>query len=733
MTDIKNTAKGHVPTPAMPGRRRFMKQHMVVAGGLAVTWGLGGCMVAGAGKGTASGTPGTALLSNPFLRILPDDSVIVVVPQAEMGQGITTSLPMLVADELDADWSKVRMEFAPANEAYVNRFFGMQATGGSLSHRVFTEPMRKVGATARAMLVQAAAARWNVDPASCRTENSTVIGPAGQRLSYGALSAEAARLPVPAEVPLKRPDQFRLIGKDMRRLDTLAKSTGKAVFGVDVAMDGLLTALIARPPHIGDTVARFDPTAAMKRPGVRAVVQIPAGIAVVATDYWHALKGREALDVTWAPGGTPPPDTDAITATLRSLADTAVGAPYAKRTGDVATVRGARTIDAVYEAPFLAHACLEPMNCTAHVRPDGVDIWGPFQGVGNVHKQGVRMTGLPPEQVKVHSTFLGGGFGRRFADDFVIDALAIAKQVPQPVKLMYTREDDMRAQFYRPASVTRFKATLDAAGKPLAMTARVACPSVARSVALAGAPLAVVDGVDRFAVEAISNHPYDIPATAVQWAEHDAGVRVFVWRAVGYSQNGFFMEGFLDEMAHAAGQDPVAYRAALLSQKPRHRRVLELAALKAGWATPPAPGRARGVAVVESYGSFVAEVVEVSKDGDRIQVEKVVCAIDCGMVVNPLTVRAQAESAILFGLSAAMYGKITVDDGMVAQSNFHDYPVVRMQEVPAIEVHIVPNAEGIGGAGEVALPPLAPALTNAVFALTGKRVRSLPLSEHGMA
>lgn len=717
-------------SPTALNRRQFVVAQAAVAAALVLGLDSANGQVRSAGIGTAGGAPETGF--NPFLRIGSDGSIVVIVPQAEMGQGITTSLPMLVAEELDAPWERVQVRFAPADKVYTNRFFGLQATGGSLSHRVFTEPMRKAGATARAMLVSAAAQRWSVAPQQCSTAAGQVTGPAGQVLAYGDLAAEAAALPVPADVPLKS-SGFRLIGQDRPRLDSRLKSTGQARFGMDVRLPGMLTAVVLRPPVMGQTLGKVDAAAARRSAGVKQVLTIDGGVAVLATGYWQALKGRERLKAQWTAPAAAPVSTDAVMSRLRTLATTPSQAPFAKKVGTPDEVAAAKTVEALYEAPYLAHAAMEPLNCTVWVQDGKTEVWGGFQNVGGVQQLAAKLTGQPLERVTVYQQFLGGGFGRRFSDDFVREALQIGVQAKAPVKLVYSREDDLRAQHYRPPAAVAFKGKLDAQGRLLAVTAKVASPSVAHAVAEAGAPLAVVNNVDIFEVESIADMPYDIPNFSTQWERHEPGIKVFVWRSVGHSKNTFFMEGFVDELAHAAGQDPYEFRRALLSQQPRYRGVLELAAQKAGWGQPLPAGRARGISVGRHYGSYVAEVVEASLQGGKVKVEKVVCAIDCGLAINPLTIRAQVESAVLYGMSAALWGDIQVRDGQVVQSNFHDYPVVRMDQVPPIEVHIVPDAQGVGGVGEPGLPSFAPALVNAVFALTGQRIRSLPLSKHGLA
>jgi len=643
-----------------------------------------------------------------------------------MGQGVLTAIPQLVAEDLEADWTKIRFEQAPVDDAYKNPVFGIQATGGSTSVRGHWEPMRKAGATAREMLVAAAADTWKVDKSACRAANGWVLHSSGRKLRYGELAGKAATMPVPTDVKLKGPGEFTILGKSPRRLDSPGKVNGAAQFGIDVTLPGMLVAVVARSPVIGGKVASFNADKAKAIPGVRHVVQIGSGVAVVAEGFWAARKGRDALDVKWDDGANAALSSESISRALAELTDKP--AVVARKDGDVTAVKPAKSIDAAYEVPYLAHACMEPMNCTASVTPGAVEIWASTQAPGINQTVLAKIAGVEPKQVKVHTMMLGGGFGRRFAQDFAIDAVQVSKAVGAPVKVIYTREDDTRGQFYRPAARVRLAGGIDESGRPALFHARVACSSVFKA---AGFPLK--DGIDETAVEGLKDWPYDTPNVQVEWAELEPRVGVWFWRSVGNSENAFFAESFIDEMAHAAGKDPFEYRRSLLSRHARHRRVLELAAEKAGWGGPLAAGRARGIAVSESFGSYVAEVAEVSlgKEG-RPRVHRVVCAVDCGMTVNPEIVRRQMQSAIVFALSAALYGQITIKDGRVEQGNFHDYPIVRIDEAPQIDVHIVASSEHPGGVGEPGTPPLAPAVANALFALTGKRIRRLPIRPEEM-
>ena len=664
---------------------------------------------------------------NAWLRIGTDDSVLVVVDRSEMGQGVTTSLPMLLAEELEADWTKIRFEFAPADKAYINPLFGLQGTGGSSSVRAAWKPLREAGARARSVLIAAAAQAWGAEPASCRAEAGAVIhAPSNRRLAYGALAQRAAGLPVPAEVQLKDPKDWHLAGKPTKRLDTRVKVNGTAQFGIDVRVPGMLTAVVARSPVFGGKVSSFDATAAKAIPGVRHVVQISSGVAVVGDGYWPAKQGRDALKVSWDEG----PVAQVSSATISSLfaqRATQDGA-VARHDGDaVAALAGAaQRVEAVYEMPFLAHATMEPMNCTAHVRADGVDIWAPTQFQTGVQMVGGQIGGIAPEKVAVHTTYLGGGFGRRFELDFIMEALETSKAAGVPVKVIWSREDDIQHAQYRPANYHQLRAGLDASGRPVAWTHRIVAPSIMARMF----PQTVKNGLDGEAVEGGVGLPYAVPNVHVDYQLTDTGIPVGFWRSVNNSFNAFAVEGFIDELAAAAKQDPYEYRRALLANAPRDRGVLELAATKAGWGTPLAAGRARGIAVYKSFESFAAQVAEVSVSpaGD-VRVHRVVCAIDCGMHVNPSTIEAQMQSGIVFGLTAALKGAITIENGRVMQSNFHDYQMLRIAEMPVVEVHIVPSDEAPGGVGEPGTPPIAPAVCNAIFAATGKRIRKLPIGK----
>lgn len=666
---------------------------------------------------------------NAFVRVAPDESVTVLLAHSEMGQGVWTGLAMLVAEELACDWSKVRVEHAPATPAYAHTAFGMQMTGGSTSTWSEFDRYRTVGAMARDMLVRAAAQRWKVAPRELRAEGGYVHHGA-RKLSYGQLADAAGKLRPPASVKLKEAKDWKLIGKPVRRLDTPEKITGKARFGLDVAFPGLRTAVVARAPVFGGKVRSFDAAKAKAMSGVEQVVQVPSGVAVVARDFWSAKTARDALQIDWDPGPGAAVDTDALEASYRALARTPGAVAVERGDCDGALAAAARRIEAEYAVPYLAHATMEPLNCAVKLEGGRCEIWTGTQFQTNDQAAAARIAGVAPADVTLHTMFLGGGFGRRATptSDFVSEAVHVAKAAGVPVKVVWTREDDMRGGYYRPLFVHRIEAGLDAKGAPVAWKHTIVGQSI-----LAGTPFEkamVKDGIDETSVEGAKDSPYleAIPAHRVALHSPRNEVPVLWWRSVGNTHTAFAMESMIDELAHAAGQDPLAYRAALLREKPRHARALQVAAERAGWGSPAPAGRARGLAVHESFGSIIAEVAEVSLDERRrVRVHKVTCAVDCGLAVNPLAIEAQVQGAVAFGLGAVLHGRITLQQGRVQQSNFHDYQVLRMHEMPEVTVHLVPSDAKMGGIGEPATAPISAAVANAVFALTGTRLRSLPL------
>ena len=703
-------------------RRDFLITGALAGSGLVLGFYLPGGDMAFAAK------PAPYYPINAFIHIGQDNVVTVLVNKSEMGQGVYTSIPMLVAEELECDWSKIRMQSAPVAAVYNNPMSGLQMTGGSTSVRTEWERMREVGAAARQMLIAAAAQRWQVDPSSCEAENGEVRDASGRTLKYGDLTQLAEQIPVPARVALKDPSRFKILGKPTRRLDTPEKVDGTALFGIDTQLPGMLTAVVARPPVLGGKVKSFSAVKAKAIPGVHTVVQIDAGVAVVAKDFWTAKRGCDALDIEWIDGARAGVSSEALRQKYLELA----GAPgvVARRDGDPegSLALAAKTLEAEYDLPYLAHADMEPLNCAIDLRRDSCEVWVGTQGQTANRNLVAKMSGLKPEQVMIHTAYLGGGFGRRGNphSDFVDLAMQVALLVKKPVKVIWTREDDMKGGYYRPLWHARMTAGFDQSGNLVAWRHRIVGQSIMKGTF--NERRRIQNGVDLASVEGAQQLPYEIPHILVDLHSPEEGMTVQWWRSVGHSHTGFEVESFLDELAHAVGRDPYQFRRSLLAKRPRHRGVLDLAAKKAGWGGELLPGRALGIAVFESYGSFVCEVAEVSVGVDgALRVHKVVCAVDCGLTVNPSIIEAQMQGGIVFGLSAALYGEITVEKGRVQQDNFHDYKVLRMDEMPLVEVHIVNSMEKPGGIGETAVPPIAPAVTNAIFAATGTRIRRLPI------
>lgn len=746
-------------TPLL-NRRRFLVIGSVAGGGLLV-----GCSPPSAssrlGDGKTFPSTGGPVALNGWVRITPDNRVIVAVPRSEMGQGVYTSLAMLVADELDAAWAQVSAEQAPVADIYANAALllnvvpfaqdddgfmariarvslqnlgytlGLQVTGGSSSVRDAWEPMRLAGAAARAVLVEAAAAQWAVSAAQCTVRDGTVAhAPSGRSARFGELAAAAAKLTPPASVPLKARKDFRLIGQPVPRNDIADKVNGKAVFGIDVAMPGMLHAAIRQSPVFGGTVNAFKADAVLKLRGVKAVVPVGRhAVAVVADNTWRARQAMAQLPIEWNEGPHAKLASADIAAQLRTDLVTESGTGF-RNVGEASEViaAAANKIEAVYDVPFLAHAPLEPMNCVAQFKDGKVTVWTGTQVPSFAVRAAAQVAGVDEANVTLHVPFLGGGFGRRLEVDMVEQAVAIAMTTGGvPVKLTWSREEDMQHDMYRPAAVARFTAVLDASGMPQAWLNQVSAPSVGLGTLERLYPSIAMDSPDKNHIEGAFDLPYAIPNLEVRQIRSKTPVPVGSWRSVGHSYNAFFTECFIDELAHAAKKDPVAYRRGLLDAHPRHQAVLALAATKAGWGTPLPAGRARGIALHESFASICAQVAEVSVTDGVPRVHRVVCALDCGTVVNPDTVDAQLQSAIVFGLSAALHGQITVKDGRVEQGNFPAYDMVKLASMPVIETHLVPSEAPPGGVGEPGTPPIAPAVANALFALTGRRLRSLPL------
>jgi isoquinoline 1-oxidoreductase subunit beta len=702
-------------------RRRFLQAGAAAGGGLLLSFTLPFA------ESGAEAAEAVAFAPNAFIRIGRDGKIVLVMPYVEMGQGTYTSIPMLIAEELEADLSQVRLEHAPPNEKlYVNPLLGVQATGNSNAVRASWQPLREAGATARTMLIAAAAKRWNVDPASCRAQRGMVLHePTGRTARYGELSPNAARMPVPEKVALKRPEDFRLIGTPAKRLDTPAKVNGTAVYGIDVRPPGVKIATLAQSPVFGGRVKSVDDKAAKAVKGVRQIVRLDDAVAVVADHMGAAKKGLAALKIEWDEGPQAALTTEDVARELEQA--TLKPGAVAQNIGDVdkAMAGAATKVEATYQVPFLAHATMEPMNCAVHVRKDGCEVWVGTQAIARAQAAAAKVTGLPLDRVVVHNHLIGGGFGRRLEADGVTRAAEIARHVDGPVKVVWTREEDIQHDMYRPYWFDRLSAGLDANGMPVAWNNRFAGSSViARYL-----PPAFNQGLDPDTTEGAIDLVYAFPNMHVEYVRAEPpGIPTAFWRSVGPSHNVFVTESFIDELAAAAKQDPVEYRLALLDKTPRAKAVLQLASDKAGWGKPLPERVGRGVSLQFVFATYMAHVaeVEVGKDG-AVRVRRVVCAVDCGTAVNPDTIQAQIQSAVMFGVTAALYGEITLKDGRVQQSNFHDYPALRINEAPAVEVHIVRSSEPPGGMGEAGTSAVVPAVTNAIFAATGKRLRKLPV------
>jgi isoquinoline 1-oxidoreductase beta subunit len=718
---FRGTDSGHSPTANGLSRRTFLQAGAAAGGGLLLSLSLRSA----GDEAKAANSAGFA--PNAFIRIGGNGQIVLTMPYVEMGQGTYTAIPMLIAEELEVDLKQVRLEHAPPNEKlYANPLLGVQATGNSNAIRAAWQPLRQAGAVARTMLVSAAAKRWKVDPASCRAQRGEVRHtPTGRSIKYAALAADAAHMPVPENVALKRPQDFKLIGTAAKRLDTPAKVNGTAVYGIDARPPGVKIATLAQSPVFGGRLKRVDDVAAKAVKGVRQIVRLDDAVAVVADHMGAAKKGLAALVIEWDDGPHAKLNTEEISRELEQA--TLNSGAVAQNIGDAgkAMASAATRVEATYQVPFLAHAAMEPMNCTVHLRKEDCEIWVGSQAIARVQAAAANTAGLPLDKVVVHNHLVGGGFGRRLEADGVIRAVQIAQQVDGPVKVVWTREEDIQHDMYRPYWFDRISAGLDENGKPVAWNHRFAGSSViARWL-----PPAFNNGLDPDSTEGAINLAYSLPNMHVEFVRVEPpGIPTAFWRSVGPSHTVFVIESFIDELAAAAKQDAVAYRRALLGQAPRAKAVLELAAEKAGWGQSLPERVGRGVAVQFVFATYLAMVaeVEVSVDG-AVRVRRVTCAVDCGTVINPDTVRAQIQSAIMFGATAALYGEITLKDGRVEQSNFDTYQALRISEAPAVEVHIVQNSEPPGGMGEAGTSAIVPAVSNAIFAATGKRLRKMPI------
>jgi isoquinoline 1-oxidoreductase beta subunit len=736
----------------MSTRREFLRTSAAAGGGLLVAIQLPGCSDTPSGAARLP-NPSSPVQANAWLRIDPDGSIAFLADRSEMGQGVYTSLPTLLAEELDVAVGSIRVEAAPAGNAYINTALGVQVTGGSTSVREAYEKLRRAGAEARARLVAAAAAQWNVDAATLRTDNGTVVAPSGESLTYGQLAEAAAALPAPADVELKPAGVFTQIGRARPRLDTAEKVDGTAVFGIDVKLPNMLHGAIALPPVLGGKVRSFDAAAARALPGVREVVQTSGGVVVLADSWWQARRARDALVVDWDAGAGAGLSSAGFHRTLLTALDTrGAEAKVPRNDGDVeaALASAARRMTLLYEEPVLAHATLEPQNCTVEQRGDEIHVHAPTQVQQLVQALAAAAAGVPAEKVFVHTTYLGGGFGRRLEGDFVPAAVEAMKAVNRPVKLVWTREDDTTHDLYRPAALQRCAAGLDASGKLTAWKFDICAPSpLAR---WAPAAIEAFGGIDPFSIEAAVNYPYAVPNVRVSYLQQELGFDVGFMRSVSHATNCFAVECFMDELASAAGQDPVVFRRALLDTPAhaRFRHVLDRAAERAGWDAASSSGGAaagqggaplrglrsgagQGVALMEGYGTYLAMIADVAMDGGRARVRKITCVVDCGQMVNPSIVEAQVQSSIVFGLSSALWGEITIEGGRVQQQNFDTYRIVRSNEMPELDIELVLSTEAPGGIGEPATALVAPAVANAVFAATGRRLSSLPLAKHGLA
>jgi isoquinoline 1-oxidoreductase beta subunit len=705
-------------------RRDFLRVSLAAGGGLLI----GFRSPASASRSTAAAPDAEVFAPNAWVRISTAGAVTVMINKAEMGQGVSTALAMVLAEELDADWKTVGFEFAPAAPEYGDPVYHLQMVGGSTSVKHMYEPLRAAGAMARALLVQAAAAQWGVDAGECSTENGAVVHAASKRRAgYGDLASAAARLEAPADVKLKDPAKFKRIGVSTRRLDTPDKSRGVAKFAIDIELPGMLTALVAHPPTFGGRAKTISDAAALAVPGVVKVVDVGSGVAVIAKNFWAAKLGREALKVEWDLGANAALSSERLRAEYRQLSRTSGRIARLDGDGEDALSAGAQLLEADFELPYLAHAPMEPLACVVDLRSDSMDIWAGSQFQTVDQGAAAAVAGLAPERVKLHTTFLGGGFGRRAnpTADYIVEGVQIARHAGAPVKLIWTRDDDMRGGYYRPMWHSRIRGALDSKGEIVAWAHTIVGQSFIAGTAFE--PFIIRDGIDGTSVEGAVDLPYAVPNVQVELHTTKVGVPTLWWRSVGHSHTAFVVEHFFDELARAAKQDPYELRRRMLAAHPRQLAVLERAAGAAGWGQPLPRGRARGIALHASFSSIVAQVVEASLEGGEVRVHRVVCAVDCGRIVNPDTVVAQLEGAVGFGITSALYSEISLRDGRVEQSNFHDYKMLRMHQMPKVEVHLIASEEPPTGIGEPGVPPVAPALCNALLALTGKPIHRLPI------
>ncbi len=704
-------------------RRRFLQTSVLGGGGLIIGISLTGCSK----SSDKVQTRGVGGQPNAWLRIGGDESITIIIDKCEMGQGVFTALPMLIAEELDVTLAAIRVEFAPAGKEYTNTLLGAQLTGASTSVREAWTKLRTAGAQARAMLVGAAAEQWQVDAATLQLEDGAVVGTDGQRATFGQLAQAASSRTPPKSARPKDRSAYALIGKPQPRLDTPAKVDGSSVYGIDIRLPGMKYAALAQSPTLGGKALAVDSSAAAKMPGGVRIVTVGSGIAVIADHYWQACVARDALKITWDAGPNAGLNNAKILAGLKA----AGGTPQsARKEGDLsaAMLTAKRQVTAAYELPLLAHAAMEPINCTADAKADGCDVYVGTQSQQFAQKSVATALGLKPEQVRIHTQMVGGSFGRRLEVDFIPAAAEASRAIGAPVQVIWSREDDMTHDLYRPPAYDVATAAFDTNNALSAFQLKLTSPSISARTF----PAAVEKHVDRFAVEAAANYLYDVPNVSIEYLQHEVGIDVGYWRSVGHSLNCFVVESFMDELAHVAGKDPFEFRRSLLEKQPRAKRVLEEVASRSGWGRA-APGHHHGIAVMEGYGTYVAQVADISVVDGKMQVHKITCAVDCGQMVNPKIVESQVTSGIIYGLSAALWGEVTLANGKVRQTNFDNYRVLRLNDTPELEVHLIESSEAPGGIGEPSTAVVAPAVANALFTASGKRVRALPFaSQQGL-